>query len=33
MINFTWWVNRKDEGGNNLSLKGGFPGSGQHWGV
>lgn len=25
LINFTWWVNRKDEGGNNV-FEGGFLG-------
>ena len=29
LLNFTWWVNRKDEGGNNV-FEGGFLGPGQH---
>ena len=32
VINFTWWVNRKDKGGNNL-FSGGLPRPGQHWRV
>ena len=30
MLNFSWWVNRKDRYGNNL-FEGGFPRAGQHW--
>ena len=32
LLNFTWWVNRKDENGNNV-FSGGFLGSGQYRGV
>ena len=30
VINFTWWVNRKDRFGKNV-FEGGFLGTGQHW--
>ena len=29
LVNFTWWLNRKDRSGNNV-FEGGFPGSGQY---
>ena len=29
LMNFTWWVNRKDSQGNNI-FEGGFLGLGQH---
>jgi hypothetical protein len=29
MLNFTWWVNRKDRAGRNV-FEGGFLGPGQH---